>query len=64
MCLGLVTLLEPFTMLSAGSISIIAEEDDHRELVPGYFGAGEFVGEMGLFIESDAREVILRTRTQ
>ena len=34
------------------------------ELVLGYFGPGEFVGEMGLFIETDVREVILRTRTQ
>ena len=48
----------------SGSVSIIAEEDDDRELVLGYFGPGEFVGEMGLFIESDRREVILRTRTQ
>ena len=48
----------------SGSVSIIAEEDDDRELVLGYFGTGEFVGEMGLFIESDRREVILRTRTQ
>ncbi len=48
----------------SGSVSIIAEEDDDRELVLGYFGSGEFVGEMGLFIESDRREVILRTRTQ
>ncbi len=47
-----------------GSVSIIAEEDEQRELVLGYYGAGEFVGEMGLFIESDRREVILRTRTQ
>ena len=47
-----------------GSVSIITEEDDGRELVLGYFGTGEFVGEMGLFIESDRREVILRTRTQ
>ncbi len=47
-----------------GSVSIITEEDDGRELVLGYFGAGEFVGEMGLFIESDVREVILRTRAQ
>ena len=45
-----------------GSVSIITEDDD-RELVLGYFGTGEFVGEMGLFIESDRREVILRTRT-
>lgn len=48
----------------SGSVSIITEEDDDRELVLGYFGSGEFVGEMGLFIESDRREVILRTRTQ
>lgn len=47
----------------SGSVSIIAEEDEDRELVLGYYGAGEFVGEMGLFIESDKREVILRTRT-
>ena len=46
----------------SGSTSIITEEDDGRELVLGYLGAGEFVGEMGLFIESDRREVILRTR--
>jgi CRP/FNR family cyclic AMP-dependent transcriptional regulator len=48
----------------SGSVSIITEEEDDRELVLGYFGAGEFVGEMGLFVESDKREVILRTRTQ
>ena len=47
----------------SGSVSIIAEEDDGRELVLGYFGSGEFVGELGLFVESDQREVILRTRS-
>ena len=47
----------------SGSVSIINEEEDGRELVLGYFGAGQFVGEMGLFIESDKREVTLRTRT-
>ena len=47
----------------SGSVSIITEEDDGRELVLGYLGTGEFVGEMGLFIESDRREVALRTRT-
>ena len=47
----------------SGSVSIIAEEEEDRELVLGYYGSGEFVGEMGLFIESEKREVILRTRT-
>ena len=47
----------------SGSVSIITEEEDGRELVLGYFGPGEFVGELGLFIESSQREVILRTRS-
>ncbi len=47
----------------SGSVSIITEEEDGRELVLGYFGPGEFVGELGLFVENDRREVILRTRT-
>jgi len=47
----------------SGSTSIITEEDDGRELVLGYLGAGEFVGEMGLFIETERREVALRSRT-
>ena len=49
--------------LVTGSTSIITEEDDGRELVLGYLGAGEFVGEMGLFIETERREVALRGRT-
>ena len=47
----------------SGSVSIITEEEDGRELVLGYFGAGEFVGELGLFIDNEHREVILRTRS-
>src|SRR5690606_41306855 len=44
-----------------GSVSIIAEEDDDRELVLGYFGGGEFVGEMGLFIQSDRKSTRLNS---
>lgn len=46
----------------SGSVAILTEEDSDRELILGYFGPGQFVGEMGLFVESEAREVILRTR--
>ena len=46
-----------------GSVAILAEEDDNRELILGYFGPGEFVGEMGLFGNTpQQREVTLRTR--
>ncbi|WP_246037107.1 MULTISPECIES: cAMP-activated global transcriptional regulator CRP [Thermomonas] len=47
----------------SGSVSITTREDDDRELVLGYVGAGEFVGEMGLFVETQQRAVALRTRT-
>ena len=49
--------------IMSGSVSIIALEEDDRELVLGYVGAGEFVGEMGLFVPTDQRAVALRTRT-
>ena len=48
----------------SGSVSIIAGEEDGRELVLGYIGPGEFVGEMGLFVETERRGVALRTRTR
>jgi CRP/FNR family transcriptional regulator, cyclic AMP receptor protein len=46
----------------SGSLSVVSEEPDGRELVLGYINAGEFVGEMGLFVEPEQREVVLRTR--
>ncbi|MEF2147655.1 cAMP-activated global transcriptional regulator CRP [Luteimonas sp. FXH3W] len=47
----------------SGSVSLIAEESDGRELVLGYVGPGEIVGELGLFIQTEQREVALRSRT-
>ena len=47
----------------SGSVSIIARESDDRELVLGYIGPGEFIGEMGLFVETQQCGVALRTRT-
>jgi CRP/FNR family cyclic AMP-dependent transcriptional regulator len=46
----------------SGSLSVISEEPDGRELVLGYINAGEFIGEMGLFVEAQQREVLLRSR--
>lgn len=43
----------------SGLVLIMVEEDDDCEFVLGYFGVGEFVGEMGLFVELDCWEVIL-----
>ncbi len=47
----------------SGSLSVVSEEADGRELVLGYVNAGEFIGEMGLFFAADERAVVVRTRT-
>jgi CRP/FNR family cyclic AMP-dependent transcriptional regulator len=47
----------------SGSLSVMSEEEEGRELVLGYINAGEFVGETGIFIVAPQREVLLRTRT-
>jgi CRP/FNR family cyclic AMP-dependent transcriptional regulator len=46
----------------SGSLSVISEEADGRELILGYVNAGEFIGEMGLFFAADTRAVVVRTR--
>jgi CRP/FNR family transcriptional regulator, cyclic AMP receptor protein len=47
----------------SGSLSVIAEEENGQELVLGYINPGDFIGEMGLFVQASQREVLLRTRT-
>jgi len=47
----------------SGSVSVISEESDQRELVLSYVNPGDFVGEMGLFVKADKRVVTLRTRS-
>ncbi|MBS3958761.1 MAG: cAMP-activated global transcriptional regulator CRP [Xanthomonadaceae bacterium] len=47
----------------SGSVSVISEESEDRELVLSYANPGDFVGEMGLFVKADKRVVTLRTRT-
>ena len=38
-----------------GSVSVVIEDDDGREIVLAYLSAGDFFGEMGLFDESAGR---------
>ncbi len=46
-----------------GSLSVVAEDDDGRELILAYLNKGEFIGELGLFVETRKREVLVRTRS-
>jgi len=47
----------------SGTLSVMLEEDDGRELVLSYINAGDFVGETGIFVNTPQREVLLRTRS-
>lgn len=46
-----------------GSLTVSSEDEDGRELILAYLNKGEFIGEMGLFIEPQHREVMVKSRT-
>jgi len=47
----------------SGSLSVMTEEEDGRELILSYVNPGDFIGETGIFIAAPNREVLLRSRT-
>ena len=51
-------------LILEGSVSILLEDKDGREIVLAYLGPGDFFGEMCLFPEQKARTAIVRTRNQ
>ncbi|MEM9300738.1 MAG: cAMP-activated global transcriptional regulator CRP [Pseudomonadota bacterium] len=46
-----------------GSVSVSVEDDEGHELILAYLNAGDFIGEMGIFMPQERREVMVRTRT-
>ena len=51
-------------LILEGSVSILLEDKEGREIVLAYLGPGDFFGEMCLFPEQASRTAIVRTRTQ
>lgn len=49
--------------IEEGSVTVIIEDDDGREIILAYLNTGDFIGEMGLFAEVKNRSVLVRTRT-
>lgn len=47
-----------------GSATVTTEDDEGRELILAYLNKGNFIGEMGIFMEPGRREVLVRTRTK
>lgn len=51
-------------LILEGSVSILIEDEDGREIVLAYLNPGEFFGEMCLFPDQKTRSAIVRTRAQ
>lgn len=47
-----------------GSVSVVIEDDDGREIVLAYLCAGDFFGEMGLFNENQGRSAWVTARSK
>jgi CRP/FNR family cyclic AMP-dependent transcriptional regulator len=46
-----------------GSLAVCTEDEEGRELILAYINRGQFIGEMGLFVEQAQRESLVRTRS-
>jgi len=46
----------------SGSVTISYENDSGKELILAYLNAGDFIGEMGLFMSTERREVMVKTK--
>ncbi|MES9880727.1 MAG: cAMP-activated global transcriptional regulator CRP [Sedimenticola sp.] len=48
--------------LVEGSVTVLIEDDEGKEIILAYLNKGDFLGEMGMFIPHSNRSVLVRTR--
>jgi len=49
--------------LVEGSVTVLIEDEEGREIILAYLNKGEFIGEMGMFHPQKQRSVMVRTRS-
>lgn len=47
-----------------GSVTVLIEDDEGREMIVAYLNDGDFFGEMGLFDQEDSRSAWIRAKTE
>lgn len=47
-----------------GSVTVIIEDDEGREMIVAYLNDGDFFGEMGLFDDEDSRSAWIRSKSE
>lgn len=50
--------------ITKGSVTVLIEDNEGREIVLAYLNAGDFFGEMGLFDEQQGRSAWVRARSE
>ncbi len=50
--------------LIEGSVAVVIEDDEGKEIVLAYLNKGDFFGEMGLFEDQPRRTALVRARTE
>ena len=50
--------------LVKGSVTVLIEDEDGREMVVAYLNAGDFFGEMGLFDAEEVRSAWIKAKTE
>ncbi|NRB38992.1 MAG: cAMP-activated global transcriptional regulator CRP [Pseudomonadales bacterium] len=49
--------------ITEGSVTVILEDDDGKEMIVAYLNKGDFFGEMGLFNQEEIRSAWIKTKT-
>jgi CRP/FNR family cyclic AMP-dependent transcriptional regulator len=47
-----------------GSVTVVIEDDEGREMIVAYLNKGDFFGEMGLFGEEESRSAMIKAKTE
>ena len=47
-----------------GSVTVLLEDDEGKEMIVAYLNKGDFFGEMGLFSEEESRSAWVRAKTE
>lgn len=50
--------------ITKGTVMVVIEDDDGREMIMAYLNEGDFFGEMGLFDEAAGRSAWIRAKTE
>ncbi len=55
---------ESLFFIIKGSVTVLIEDDDGREMIIAYLNKGDFIGEMGLFDDSPTRSAWIKAKTE